>query len=128
MFVRKIVFTTPFGKICGLESAQQIFLCLFAGFMLKKDKKKEDKEDQVSLEELIEKEVRGNRGKHLDPSGIRTLNPKVDRQALDLTELNGTSPQPLACCSVSLLHTSPVSPRKLCPHNSTMFNQWGWYP
>jgi hypothetical protein len=28
---------------------------------------------------------------------------------------------------VSLLHTSPVRPRKLCPHNSTLFNHWGWY-
>ena len=29
----------------------------FQGFVLKKDKKKEDKEDQITIEELIEKEV-----------------------------------------------------------------------
>lgn len=29
----------------------------FVGFVLKKDQKKEDKENQISLEDLIEKEV-----------------------------------------------------------------------
>jgi hypothetical protein len=44
--------------------------------------------------------------------GIRTLNPKVDRQALYLTELKGAS----------LQATYFPCPRKFCPHNSTVFN------
>jgi hypothetical protein len=42
---------------------------------------------------------------NMGPNWIRTLNPKVDRHALYLTELKGTSLQALACSSVSLLHT-----------------------
>lgn len=34
------------------------------GFVLKKDKKKEEKEDEISLEELIENEVRMVEGHH----------------------------------------------------------------
>ena len=34
------------------------FLSVIAGFVLKKDQKKENKEDEISLEDLIEKEVR----------------------------------------------------------------------
>jgi hypothetical protein len=34
-----------------------IILVLSTGFVLKKDKKAEDKKDEISLEELIEKEV-----------------------------------------------------------------------
>lgn len=39
------------------------------GFVLKKDKKKEEKEEEISLEELIENEVRtdGLRGNNLTP-------------------------------------------------------------
>jgi hypothetical protein len=45
-----------------------------------------------------------NGGKHQGRSGIWTLNPKVDRQALYLTELKGTSLQALACIDYRVCH------------------------
>jgi hypothetical protein len=34
-----------------------VIIYQFAGFVLKRDQKKEDKEEKISIEELVEKEV-----------------------------------------------------------------------